>query len=195
MLYKIETAVRMGYTRVTPTDIPCKWNQNFTKNILGSPVSKIDLYTDQAKAKLKNIEQKKRKAPPIEEFDSFLSSLKEAAPKAVGLSLFGDFQEQFITKEKDYVPCLRLIPPLRSIYSGNNLALSADEYKKLTDKTIVNLCSHSGSDFVYVEEATRNQSQSFAWYEQRAGRVTGSTVFAVAHSSIEKTAKSLVRKL
>lgn len=195
MLYKIETAVRMGYTSVTPTDLPCKWNQNFTKNILGSPVSEINLYSDQAKAKLKNIGQKKREVPPLEEFENFLYSLKEAAPKAVGLSLFGDFQEKFITKEKDDVPCLKLIPPLRSIYSKNNLALSAEEYEKLADKTILNLCSHSGSDFVYVEEATRNQAQSFTWYEQRAGRVTGSTVFAVAHSSIEKTARSLVKKL
>ena len=67
MLFKIEAAVRMGLTKVTPTDLPCKWNQNFTKNIVGSPVSEINIYTDKAKAKLNaNIVKKLNEPPPFE---------------------------------------------------------------------------------------------------------------------------------
>ena len=52
MCYKVETAVRIGLTKATPTDLPCKWNQNFTKNIDGETVATINIYTDKAKAKL-----------------------------------------------------------------------------------------------------------------------------------------------
>ncbi|XP_065654377.1 uncharacterized protein LOC136080930 [Hydra vulgaris] len=53
MLYKIEAAVRIGMTSPTPTDLPCQWNQTFIKNIVGFPVSSINLYSDSAKEKLK----------------------------------------------------------------------------------------------------------------------------------------------
>ena len=49
MLYKIETAVRTGMTNVTPTDLPCQWNQNFTKSVTPAPISKIQFYSEEAK--------------------------------------------------------------------------------------------------------------------------------------------------
>ena len=45
VLYKIETAVRTGMTNVTPTDLPCQWNQNFTKSVTPAPISEIQFYS------------------------------------------------------------------------------------------------------------------------------------------------------
>ena len=34
MLYKLEAAERCGFTRPTPTELPCKWNEMFDNEIL-----------------------------------------------------------------------------------------------------------------------------------------------------------------
>ncbi|XP_047144636.2 uncharacterized protein LOC124818147 [Hydra vulgaris] len=73
-LYKVEAAVRIGMTSSTPTDLPCQWNQTFVKNIVGSPVSQINLYSDAAKEKLTGKRTRKMPVSPtnIEKYQ-FLS--------------------------------------------------------------------------------------------------------------------------
>ena len=53
ILFKMEAAVRIGFTKVTPTDLPQLWNQNFTKDIDADKVTSILIYNDKAKAKVK----------------------------------------------------------------------------------------------------------------------------------------------
>ena len=44
----------------------------------------------------------------------------------------------------------------------------------------------------YIEEATRNQSSSSSWFEQRLGRITGSIFYDACHTSLEKPSKTFV---
>ena len=199
ILYKIEAAVRHGMTgKAAPTDQPCLWNQNFTKNISGALVAEIDIYTDKAKAKLKtNTEPSAAIALPLEHFESFLNELNEVAPKTVCLSLFADHQKNFIhvSKPKPGTRVMKLPASFRSFFSETNSSLDSEQYKVLKNNTIKAIQECSNEAYAYVEEASRNQAQSFAWFEQRAGRITGSTFYSVVHSSIENPSKSLVTKL
>lgn len=51
LLFKIEAAVRAGYTKKICTDEACKWNSDFVKKVKPVPIYKIKLYTDAAVAK------------------------------------------------------------------------------------------------------------------------------------------------
>ena len=48
MLYKIEGAIRAGLTGSTTAELPCEWNETFVRNITGSSVADVNLYTEKA---------------------------------------------------------------------------------------------------------------------------------------------------
>lgn len=52
LLFKMEAAVRLGYTLSACTDVPCVWNQCFVKNVKPAPVANIKFYSAKAKQKL-----------------------------------------------------------------------------------------------------------------------------------------------
>ncbi|XP_072037064.1 uncharacterized protein [Amphiura filiformis] len=41
VLFKVEAAFRLGYTRTACTEQPCLWNKSFTKNVEATPVHKL----------------------------------------------------------------------------------------------------------------------------------------------------------
>ena len=90
---------------------------------------------------------------------------------------------------------MKLPPPLRSLYKDTNQNLSSEDFELLKEATIAELRQTPSHQFVYVEEATRNQSQCFAWYEQRAGRITGSTVHLLYRGRIDSPARSVVTRI
>ena len=49
MLYKIEKAIMSGLTQLTPTDMSCKWNQNFMTNV---NAVEINFYSQEVKRKI-----------------------------------------------------------------------------------------------------------------------------------------------
>ncbi|XP_013411941.1 uncharacterized protein LOC106174794 [Lingula anatina] len=49
LLYKIEAAVRLGYTTSACTDEPCVWNECFVKNVEPAPIAEINFYSATAK--------------------------------------------------------------------------------------------------------------------------------------------------
>ena len=112
MLYKVEAAVRIGMTKNAPTDLPCQWNQTFTKSIVGSPVAQINVYSDTAKKHfLSAPQQKSPHEPSLDEKTEFLHKLYEVQPKTVALHLFAEFDDKFICKESAKVS--KLPPSLR----------------------------------------------------------------------------------
>ena len=46
-----------------------------------------------------------------------------------------------------------------------------------------------------IEQSTQGQSQSKDWFSVRAGRITASNLYAACHTSIDKPAPSLVKKI
>ena len=95
--YKIEAAVRIGMTLNTLANLPCQWNQTFAKDIFGSPVSKINLYSDAAKEKLsKKRIRKMPVSPTFQEKNDFLSKLQSVQPKTAALHLFKAYDKEFM---------------------------------------------------------------------------------------------------
>ena len=94
VLFKIETAVRLGLTSKACTDVPCQRNQNFTKDVNPAPIAQIQFSSKKAKGKLKKSEdQLFIKAPTENEHIEFLSKLSVENKRIVGLSLYADFQK------------------------------------------------------------------------------------------------------
>ncbi|XP_066924725.1 uncharacterized protein [Clytia hemisphaerica] len=195
ILYKMEAAVRIGFTKVTPTDLPQLWNQNFTKNIDGDKVANILIYSEKAKDKLKMPQQPTPIKPiHLDHFEEFLVNLKGTAPETVALSLFGEHQDNFVI-ENTQETRPHLPPSLRLLFKEKNIELNEEEYLDLAMSTMNNLKSVSLESILYVEESTRNQALSFTWFQQRAGRITGSTIRKVFKASIEEPNKELVKSI
>ena len=100
MLYKIETAVRIGMTKTTPTDLPCQWNQSFTKSDCDSSVSEISVYREDAKSKLTKARKDFTMPVSDESFKAFLNSVHEVPPNTVCLQLFENFKKVLSMRTK-----------------------------------------------------------------------------------------------
>ena len=44
LLFKVEAAVRLGYTTLACTDVPCQWNNHFAKKVECETLEEIKLY-------------------------------------------------------------------------------------------------------------------------------------------------------
>lgn len=49
ILFKIEAAVRSGFTKRACTDEPCRWNDDFVKKIKPAEISNIKFYNSEKK--------------------------------------------------------------------------------------------------------------------------------------------------
>ena len=114
---QMEAAVRISFTKVTPTDLPQLWNQNFTKNIDGDKVANILIYSEKAKAKLKSPIQSTPLQPvDLDFFDQFLNDIKNTSPETVALSLFSDHQDNFVIENPGKDPRPHLLYKENSMY-------------------------------------------------------------------------------
>ena len=62
LLFKLEAAVRLGYTSSTCTDVPCAWNQCFVRKVNPAIVCDIKFYKESAKQKLRDSKKRKTTA-------------------------------------------------------------------------------------------------------------------------------------
>ena len=88
LLYKMEAAVRLGYTSSACTDLPCKWNSCFVQNVQPSPVANIRFYKQEAKDRLKKSSKKLKtmhQPATTMEQEKFLLSLTDVSEPVVGL--------------------------------------------------------------------------------------------------------------
>ncbi|XP_063078672.1 uncharacterized protein LOC134468728 [Engraulis encrasicolus] len=96
-----------------------------------------------------------------------------------------------------YVPKavrLDLPEPLTSLYDKKARDLSLAELQEQAEGIFDDLAvTEEQSDI--VEEETQAQSKSRIWYDQRSGRVTGSTFRAATRTDIRKPAVSLMRQI
>ncbi|XP_047141028.2 uncharacterized protein LOC124816062 [Hydra vulgaris] len=130
MLYKIEAAVRIGMTSSTSTDLPCQWNQTFTKSIVGSPVAQINLYSDAAKEKLsKRVKEKCLFLQHLKKKMIFNQKYKLCSPK---LLLFICYDKEFIQKESAVVP--KLPTSLREFFNENYKSLNNEQKLSYLDE-------------------------------------------------------------
>ena len=113
-------------------------------------------------------------------------------PNTVALSLFMPHQKRFITEKTKNV--LKLPKPLMLLYDVSNQNLDKNKMEKKIDDIIINMMV-TNEEVQYLEASTKNQSDSPVWHQQRVGRITSSSIHAIAHTSIDNPAKSLIRKI
>ncbi|XP_021362623.1 uncharacterized protein LOC110456300 [Mizuhopecten yessoensis] len=195
LLFKMEAAVRLGYTRSACTDVSCVWNQCFTKNVQPAPIADIKFYNQSAKDTLvKKNRNKKALAPATDvEQQDFLRSLNTLDENLVGLSAFKEYGENFVglgpPPEENKIPS-----PLRNIYNEKNNALSNEDLLELSQTTFDNM-KISDEQVNYVEDITQSQSSSLTWHHQRSGRITASVAGEVMHTSVSQPSLSLLKKI
>nr|XP_047137738.1 uncharacterized protein LOC124814271 [Hydra vulgaris] len=194
VLYKLEAAARLGIISQTPTDLPCQWNQNFTKKIEPSQISNIDFYSTEAKKKVTNKFKHNHLEPTSIAKSNFLEAIRKINANVVGLSLFPGMSNAFLQHSENNVPVKKLPKQLRNLYMSHSIdfdhATLLAECNKIKTSFVI-----TTDEIIYLESVTRNQSASIVWHQQRAGRITGSVAHSVLQSNICIPAKSVVLKI
>lgn len=96
LLFKIEAAVRLGYTKKTHPERPCQWNAEFIDEVKPAPVKNIlfDKNSCIKKAMKGKIKTQFTKSTE-EEQHTQLQSLYACQPKPVVLSTFRQYADKF----------------------------------------------------------------------------------------------------
>ena len=191
LLYKLEAAVQLGYTRSACTDVPCQWNQNFTKNIQPKQIGKIKFYSKEAKDKVvKSTKAPKRVATQLEQ-EAFIAALAKHG-RFVGMSGFAAHSSAYV-KQAQPAPT-KLPDSLGMLFEVRHCQLST--------KDLETLCKDFVRDYTItrevagvVEEATKQQASSKHWYAARVGRITASIAHQALHTSQSNPAPSLLKKI
>ena len=100
-MFKIEAAVRTGYTTVACTEQPCQWNKCFVKKVQPATIAETQFYKEEAKQKYIN-QPKARviQGATEQEQAMFLEKLSKCSKRPVGLSSFSGFSNLFQSEEK-----------------------------------------------------------------------------------------------
>ena len=181
LLFKVEMAVRLGYTQIACTDKPCAWNNDFTKKIEGERIKDIQFYKKQTV-----VDSKKAKFSDAteQEQDKLLKNLFKLKEQPVALSLYSKYSEHF--HHKAAVPQRAKIPKsLREYYSPDENK-TEDQIKQIQSIKL----TKADRDFVF--EATLKQSDSIVWREIRVGRITSSNAHTVLNTDQERPAPSVI---
>ncbi|VDI18732.1 Hypothetical predicted protein [Mytilus galloprovincialis] len=178
LLFKVEAAVRLGYTTKLCTELPCKWNADFVKK----------LYINKAKkVKVRHLSSTQQ------EQQTLLQTLHACNSKPVVLSTFDNFSDKFHWQKT--VSSDPIVPQcLRSLYKA--------EYADFTKIDLSRKCSEINDSYsmnketiMYIYDVTQKQSSSLTWHEQRIGRITSSVVYSVLHTDFNNPAPSLLKTL
>ena len=93
-----------------------------------------------------------------------------------------------------YVPASSILlpAPLNGLYSPENEELTYTELLRICEGIDITI---SNADVINVEKATREQSKSAAWFNQRAGRVTASRMKAVCSTDPAYPSQCLIMQI
>ncbi len=190
LLFKLEAAVRNGYTTTACTDERCRWNECFVDKVEAAPIAEIDMYSAEAKASLsKSSPEYTFSVSTPEEQKTFLDGLAALGEKVVGLCSYNEYNEPF--RFPDPPPKPSLPRPLRDLYRPDLNEQERDVY--LND--VLKGMSLTDEQVLLIEEQTRCQARSIAWHQQRAGRITASYAHDVNHCMLYNPPKSLIKRI
>ena len=190
LLFKVEAAVRLGFTTKVCTELPCVWNDYHIDEVKPARIAEIEFYDKAAKRRLTGDARSPLEESSLADQERFLCALSNVDTNVVGLCAFTDHNERFVCRPPSPKPCLPR--PLRELYNADIDTQSVQEEVINLAKSALTL---SETEIKLVEEKTRTQSSSVAWHQQRAGRITASLAHDVLHTNVEKPAPSLIKKI
>ena len=199
LLFKIEAAVRIIYTRKTCTEEACQWNNDFREKVECAELSQIKFYQSSSVENFKKSTYTEwpfpgtGRQPTNSEKDTFLTSLSRQTTRPVVLHTysghFHDFIPKFVPPERAKLPKM-----LRELYSIGNQSKSLEEIRKMS-RELVSTMTILKPTVDYVLDLTKNQSQSQIWHDVRAGRITASIAHDILHTNILKPSESLIKRV
>ena len=202
LLFKIEAAVRAGFTRRACTDEACLWNDDFKENVTPGELCNINFYSatsiqdfkDCTGNRSNNLFPGAKIQPTESEIDSFLQNLSQQKEnKPIVLHAYSKYHESYIPMYKP--PARAKLPEsLRDWYSPECKEKTHEELSAISNKLLESL-TVSDETNNYVQKITCKQSESPVWHDVRSGRVTASTAHDVLHTNMEKPAESLIKKI
>ena len=116
--------------------------------------------------------------------------LSECVKKPALLSIVPGFCDKYIPRSES--GCLP--KPLTSFFDERLLEASFPQLLDKSEEVFQNITISSEQAKV-LEKSTRVQSRSKVWYQQRAGRITGSKFKAAVHTDITKPSQSLIKQI
>ena len=194
ILFACETAVKMRDS-VTCTQELSKWLPTHKKKVPYLEVNQVNFssakrqYHELASDKENMPTAAKRRTavtpPTLSEVSEFFKILSNSNVKSAVLSVVSPYNKDFKPKNIE-------IPSLKSHYSEDCI--------KLTYEQLLNVCndieiSVTEKESEIIESATRQQSASRIWFEQRSGRITASKLKSACHTNPSKPSKSLIRSI
>lgn len=195
LLFKIEAAVRLGYTSMACTEMPCEWNNHFVKKVNCQPISRINFYTSEYIGKIKNtVKQQDPVDEPDEELrKQFLMSISASGCSSICLSLFKDTADKFKSvRPPTAKQCVKLPMLLRDLYDENNCTLSSQELAEKCASVALQVTSQQNE---YLDSCTATQSMSVLWHEHRAGHITASAAHDVLHTNQCQPSLSIIKRI
>ena len=184
LLFKVEAAVRLGYTRCGCTELPCYWNNDFVKKVKPAPVHCIQFYKKSANKKLcQQSKQNRYGAPRIstdKEENKLLHSLASCSRKPVGLSLLKEQYQPFCWKTTAKLESLG--KQLTSLYKQEYASMTLTELNSEVEEILASLV---------VTDAV-NQAACTAWFQMHAGRITASRAHSILHTRLDHPSASAV---
>ncbi len=197
LLFKLEAAVRAGYTKRACTEEACAWNNDFVKKVQPAPIANIHFYSTKAVNESKRKKASKSSdltsSPSASEKEELLQQLSLLKDKSVVLHSFSGYADSFVPKN---VPPKRAKLPdtLRSLYSSSHSSLNPAEFERLVKRTFENmLVTQEVADYVFA--TTKKQAACNAWHEVRTGRITASSAHDVLHTNFLQPSTSLVKRI
>jgi len=190
VLFKVEAAVKHGFTSVSTTSEACQWNKQFRKEVSMCSVSEMgsDLIRSNRKGTVTSVCSSSK--DPLPE-TSTLTALKQCCPDAVFFTLIPkvDAEETDTADEDDNSSPIPLITSI-----GDEICSAAEGR---SDDEAVKIYSEQCNPFKLqdLEIRTRDQSSSFLWHLHRKGRITGTSVHQVLHRRQDKSVDKLVCKI
>ncbi|KAK2180565.1 hypothetical protein NP493_437g00005 [Ridgeia piscesae] len=157
LLFKVEAAVRLGYTRRACTELPCYWNNDFVKKVKPAPVHSIQFYK---KSATKTVSQRNRYATPSiatdREKKQLLDSLANCSRQPVGLSLFEEHCHPFCWKATAELE--RLPRYLTSLYKPGYASMTPTELHCEVEEILTSL-TVTDAELRYVDKSTTEGSK------------------------------------
>eukprot|EP00731_Ephydatia_muelleri_P003102 Em0001g3102a len=168
ILFKVEAAIRNGYTAITSSS--CQWNEVFTtKPNIGHQFETAQPFSQNQKMFFKGLKTIMPKSAILTQLQPLVSAPPPLTPAVKKLS--------------DLIMNLR--QPRYSTISKDELEIECDRIFREGLKT-------TQGEADYLEKCTKLQTQSVLWFSHRKGRITASKFSAVCHTSISSPSQSLV---
>lgn len=127
-----------------------------------------------------------RVSPSNEEQMEFLSKISKHKP--VVCSIVSPYSDAFNPKSKTS----NLPSSLRDLYQPQNEELTYSELLEVCEQMVIIV---DNEDVTKIEMFTRDQNKSSAWYTQRAGRITASTMKSVCATDPGNPAQSIIKRV